>query len=61
MEVGRVDLANWAFGLHRNSPQALNICSIRVFDRIRYPDIPITLGPLKNVYIYNIYIYIKQK
>ena len=29
--------------LHRNSPQWLNIISIRVFDQIRDPEIPITL------------------
>ena len=43
MEVRRVDLANWASGLHRNSPQGLNISSIRVFDQIGDPEIPITL------------------
>ena len=32
-------------GLHRNSPQGLNISSIRVFDQIRDRDIPITLRP----------------
>ena len=31
--------------LHRNSPQRLNISSIRVFDQIRDPEIPITLRP----------------
>ena len=31
--------------LHRNSPQGLNISSIRVFDQIRDPEIPITLRP----------------
>ena len=30
-------------GLHRNSPQGLNISSIRVFDQNRDPEIPITL------------------
>ena len=35
-------------GLHRNLPQGLNISSIRVFDQIRDPEIPITLRP----YIY---------
>ena len=30
-------------GLHRNSPQGLNISSIRVFDQIRDPEIQITL------------------
>ena len=33
-------------GLHWNSPQGLNISSIRVFDQIRDPEIPITLHPL---------------
>ena len=33
-------------GLHRNSPQGLNINSIRVFDQIRDPEIPITLRSL---------------
>ena len=33
-------------GLHRNSPQGLNISFIRVFDQIRDPEIPITLRPL---------------
>ena len=37
-------------GLHRNSPHGLNIGSIRVFDQIKDPEIPITLRPL---YIYN--------
>ena len=32
-------------GLHRNSPQGLNIGSIRVFDLIRDPEIPINLRP----------------
>ena len=32
-------------GVHRNSPQGLNIGSIRVFDQIRDPEIPITLRP----------------
>ena len=36
-------------GLHRNSPQALNISSIRVFDQIRDPEIPITLRPQKLI------------
>ena len=34
------------FGLHLNLSQGLNISSIRVFDQIRDPEIPITLGPL---------------
>ena len=33
-------------GLHRNSPQGLNISSMRVFDQIRDLEIPITLRPL---------------
>ena len=33
-------------GLHWNSPQGLNIISIRVFDQIRDLEIPITLHPL---------------
>ena len=32
-------------GLHRNSPQGLNIVSIRGFDQIRDPEIPINLRP----------------
>ena len=32
-------------GLHRNSPQGLNISSIRVFDQIREQEIPIILRP----------------
>ena len=32
-------------GLHRNSAQGLNISSIRVFNQIRDPEIPITLRP----------------
>ena len=32
-------------GLHRNSPQGLNISSIRFFDQIRDPEIPFTLRP----------------
>ena len=45
MEVRKVDLANWALRTHRNSPQGLNISSIRVFDQIRDPEIEITLRP----------------
>ena len=40
---------NWLTGpsgLHRNLPQGLNISSIRIFDQIRDPEIPITLRPL---------------
>ena len=33
-------------GLYRNSPQGLNISSIRVFDQMRDPEIPITLRSL---------------
>ena len=41
-----MDLANWALRTsHRNSPQGLNISSIRLFDQIRGPEIPITLRP----------------
>ena len=40
-------------GLHRNSPEGLNISSIRVFDQIRDPEFPITFA---HIYIY-IYIY----
>ena len=38
-------------GLHRNSPQGLNVSSIRVFDQIRDPEIPITLRPHYNIII----------
>ena len=33
----------WPSELHRNPPQGLNISSIRVFDQIRDPEIPIIL------------------
>ena len=36
-------------GLHRNSPQGLIISSVRVFDQIRDPEIPITL-PTRLLY-----------
>ena len=36
---------NGPSGLHRNSPQGLNIRSVRVFDLIRDPEIPIILRP----------------
>ena len=36
-------------GLHRNSPQGLNVSSIRIFDQIRDPEIPITLHPLCHI------------
>ena len=42
------------FGLHRNSPQVLNIKSIRDFDQIRDPEILITLRPLETPFIYTI-------
>ena len=38
----------WPSGLHRNSPQELNISYIRVFDQIRDPEIPISLRPLSE-------------
>ena len=38
-----MDLANWSSGLQRNSPQGLNINSIRVSDLIRDPEITIIL------------------
>ena len=47
-------------GLHRNSPQGLNISFARVFDQIRDPEIPITLRPHIYTYIY-IYIYIIER
>ena len=43
VEVRRGDLANCPPGLLRNSPQRLNISSMRAFDRIRDPEIPIAL------------------
>ena len=42
MEVRGVDWLTGSSGLHRNSPQGLNISSIRGFDQIRDPEIPIT-------------------
>ena len=38
-------------GLHRNSPQMLNISSIRAFDQIRDPEIRITLRPLDHTIV----------
>ena len=35
-------------GLHRNSPQGLNISFIRVSDQIRDPEIPITLRKIRR-------------
>ena len=46
MKVQRVDLINWALRTSQNSPQGLNISSIRVFEQIRDPEIPITLRSL---------------
>ena len=40
-----MDLITGLSGLHRNSPRVLNISTIRVFDLIRDPEIPITLRP----------------
>ena len=49
-----------SFGLHRNSPQGLNISSMRVFDQIRNPEIPITLRPTIKI-ISNYFIcYLKK-
>ena len=48
-----MDLVTGPSGLHRNSPQELNISSIRVFDQVRDPEIPITLRP-RIVYPENI-------
>ena len=36
-------------GLHQNSPQGLNIGSIRVSDQIRDPEIPINLRPQLHI------------
>ena len=36
-------------GLHRNSPQGLNISSVRVFDQIRDPEMPIIFVPKYNI------------
>ena len=44
-------------GLHWNSPQGLNISSIRVFYQIRDPEIPMPFAPV-CIYIYIQYIYI---
>ena len=44
-----LDLANWALRTsHRNSPQGLNVSSMRVFDQIRDPKNPITLLFINN-------------
>ena len=51
----RVDLANRVSGLHRNSPQGLNIYSIRVFDQTKDPEIPIIFPPIIIIdYVYNL-------
>ena len=49
--LGEWNLLTWPSGLHWNSPQGLNISSIRVFDQIRDPEIPISLRPW---YIYRV-------
>ena len=41
---------NGPSGLRWKSPQGLNISSIRVFDQIRDPEIPITLRPHQPLY-----------
>ena len=41
-----MDLVTGPSVRHRNSPQGLNISSIRVSEQIRNPEIPITLRPL---------------
>ena len=41
-------------GLHRNSPQGLNITSMNVFDQIRYPEIPVTLHLHLTAYCFSI-------
>ena len=43
VKVGRVNLDNWAL---QNSPQGLNISTIRVFGQMRDLEIAITLCPL---------------
>ena len=45
VEVRRMAWLTGSSGLHRNSPQRLNVSSIRVSDQIRVPEIPITLHP----------------
>ena len=45
VEVRRVDLANWALWSSPKFTTGLNISSIRVFDQMRDPEIPITLRP----------------
>ena len=41
---------------HQNSPQGLNISSIRVFDQIRDPEIPINLRPPFRIRSMNTYV-----
>ena len=50
-----LDLTNWALRTSRNSPQVQNISSIRVFDQIRDPEIPITFRPLIYSRCWNFY------
>ena len=45
-------------GLHRNSPQGLNIGSIRVFDQIRDPEIAINLRTHFHINCYNFMIFL---
>ena len=45
MDVRRVDLSNWALRTSQKFTKGGNISSIRVFDQIRDPEIPITLHP----------------
>ena len=43
------------FELHRNSPQVLNISSIRVFDQISDPQIPIPFALVDDTSGYNMF------
>ena len=53
-----MDLAKWPLRTsHRNSPQGLNISSIRVFDQTKDPAIPISHRP----HIYYVYIIIRRR
>ena len=47
-------MANWALGTSPTVTTGLNISSIRVFDQIRDPEIPITLHPPFNYYFFKI-------
>ena len=49
MDVRRVDLANWALRTSPKLTTVLNVSSIRVFDLIRDPEIPITVRLRSNV------------